>query len=129
MAPLKRLPDAEFEIMEVIWEQTGPVTANMIMEVMYRKDAKIRKAQTIHTLLTRLVERGAVNSEKNGKERYFTPLIKREEYLQFETQHFMKQYYSGSCFNLINTMYQGKELSNDDLEELIKWADEQRKRI
>lgn len=127
MTVQKRLPDAEFEVMEAVWQADSPATAGMIMEKLKNRDEKVRKTQTVHTLLARLEDRGFLTSEKKGKERFFTPLIERNEYLQFETRHFMQQYYSGSCFNLVNTMYQGRELSDDEIEELVKWANERRK--
>lgn len=41
------------------------------------------KAPTVISLMLRLVERGFLRTEKNGKERIYFPLIKKEEYLKF----------------------------------------------
>ncbi len=126
MTTIKRLPDAEFEIMQAAWQLEPPVTSNMLMEVLNRDGEKVWKPQTIHTLLGRLVDRGFLKTEKKGKERYFTPLIGRDQYLQFETRSFVKQYHNNSILNLVNTVYQGNSLSEDDIAELIKWADQRR---
>ena len=128
MVPIKKLPDAEFGIMKVIWQLEPPVTSGMIMDVLNRENEKVRKLQTVHTLLNRLVDRGFLRSEKKGKERLFTPLIDRDEYLQFETKKFVKLYHGGSLLNLVNTAYQGQELSSEEIAELVKWADERRER-
>jgi predicted transcriptional regulator len=112
--------------MQAAWQLEPPVTSNMLMEVLNRDGEKVWKPQTIHTLLGRLVDRGFLKTEKKGKERYFTPLIGRDQYLQFETRSFVKQYHNNSILNLVNTVYQGNSLSEDDIAELIKWADQRR---
>ena len=128
MITIKKLPDAEFEIMSIIWQLTPPVTTSMLMELLNKEKGKTWKLQTVHTLLSRLVERGFLKTEKLGKERFFAPLIGRGEYLQYETHNFVKQYYGGSRLNLINTLYQGEELNGDEIDELVKWVNNQRKK-
>ncbi len=121
---LKKLPDAEFDIMKVIWANEPPVTTTMIMEQLGKE--KEWKIQTVVSLMLRLVERGFLRSEKHGKERSYFPLINREEYLKFETGNFMKQYHDSSLFNLINTLYDDKALTDEDIDELLQWAKERR---
>jgi len=36
------------------------------------------------------VEKGFLSSEKQGKERFYSPLVEREEYLRQETGRFVK---------------------------------------
>ena len=50
----------------------------------------------------------------------------REDYLKFETGNFMKRYHDSSLFNLINTLYDDKALTDEDIDELLKWAKERR---
>ena len=64
--------------------------------------------------------------ERKGKEREYFPLVAREDYLKFETGNFMKQYHDNSLFNLINTLYDDKALTDEDIDELLKWAKERR---
>lgn len=122
MNTMKKLPDAEFEIMSAVWEFSSPVTIGMILEVLNRESEKAWKPQTIHTLLGRLIARGFLRTEKGGKERYYEPLIERDEYLQFETQNFVERYCGGSRLTLMNTMYQGDKMSDDDVTELLEWV-------
>ena len=76
MGVVKRLPDAEFEIMKVVWANQPPITTAMVMEQLGKE--KEWKAQTILTLMLRLVERGFLRTEKNGKERTYFSLISKE---------------------------------------------------
>lgn len=122
MEPLKKLPDAEFDIMKVIWANEPPMTTNAIMKQL----SKDWKAQTLISLLLRLVERGFLRTEKNGKERTYFPIVEREDYLQFETGNFMKQYHDSSFLKLVSTLYDGKAMTDADMDELAKWIKERR---
>lgn len=124
MEKIKKLPDAEFEIMKTVWSNEPPMTTTIIMEQLGKE--KEWKIQTVVSLMLRLVERGFLRSEKHGKERTYFPLVAKEDYLKFETGNFMKQYHDSSLFNLINTLYDGKALSDKDIDELLQWAKERR---
>lgn len=124
MEKMKKLPDAEFEIMKAVWANEPPMTTTIIMEQLGKE--KEWKIQTVVSLMLRLVERGFLRSEKHGKERTYFPLVDKEDYLKFETGNFMKQYHDSSLFNLINTLYDDKALSDEDIGELLQWAKERR---
>ena len=128
MTEIKKLPDAEFEVMKVIWHSEIPIVGNAIVEKLGVDTQKEWKLQTVHKLLSRLEERGFLRSEKTGKQRFFTPLIAEEDYLQYETQNFVKSHYQGSLLNMVNALYQGKNLEEKDLDELQAWLDERGKR-
>ncbi|MEK4148871.1 MULTISPECIES: BlaI/MecI/CopY family transcriptional regulator [Robertmurraya] len=84
------------------------------------------KAPTVISLMLRLVEKGFLRTEKNGKERTYFPLVDKEDYLKFETGNFMKLYHGNSFLSFVNTLYDGKQLNDDDIEELMKWVKERR---
>jgi predicted transcriptional regulator len=124
MNKLKKLPDTEFEIMKVVWANEPPITTGTVMEQLGNE--RRWKAPTVISLMLRLVEKGFLRTEKNGKERTYFPLITREDYLMFETGNFMKLYHENSFLSLVNTLYDGKRLSDSDIEELMKWVKERR---
>ncbi len=124
MEKMKKLPDAEFDIMKVVWANEPPMTTPVIMEQLGKE--KEWKIQTVVSLMLRLVERGFLRSEKHGKERTYYPLVSKEDYLKFETGNFMRQYHDSSLFNLINTLYDDEALTDEDIDDLLKWAKERR---
>lgn len=124
MNTIKKLPDAEFEIMKVVWSNAPPITTNMIMEQL-GKD-KDWKAQTILTLMARLVERGFLRTEKHGKERTYYTLIQEEDYLRFETRAFMARFHGNSFTSLITTLYEGEKVKDKNLDDLEKWIKDRR---
>lgn len=122
---MQKLPDAEFEVMKIAWANDPPITANIIMEQLGNR--KKWKAQTVNSLLLRLVKRGFLRTEKNGKERIYFPAVSREDYLKFETGNFLKQYHNNSFLNLVNTLYNDNSLTDEDIDELIRWLEERRR--
>ncbi len=124
MDTIKKLPDAEFEIMKVVWANDPPITTNIIMEQLGKE--KEWKAQTVITLLLRLVKRGFVKTEKVGKERSYFPIITKEDYLKFESSDFIKKFHENSFANLVTTLYNDKKIKDSDLDELLKWIMEKR---
>jgi len=120
---MKKLPDAEFNIMKVVWANEPPITTSMIMRQHGNKEGW--KLQTATSLLLRLVERGFLRTEKNGKERTFFPLVDRDDYLKFETEKFIEKFHDNSVFSFINTISGGVALKDDDIDELHKWMKEQ----
>lgn len=121
---MKKLPDAEFEVMKVVWANQPPITTQIVMEQLGKKNGW--KAQTAITLMLRLVERGFLRTEKKGKERMFYPLIGQDEYLKFETSEFMERFHGNSIAHLVATLYNGRKLKEEDLDELEKWLKEMR---
>jgi len=124
MEKMKKLPDAEFDIMKVVWANDPPITTNIIMRQL--GDEREWKAQTVISLMLRLVERGFLHTEKLSKERTYFPLVSKEDYLKFETGNFMKQFHDNSFLNLVNTLYEDKTLTDKDIDELLQWAKERR---
>ena len=116
---MKKLPDAEFEVMKKIWQNEPPVTTNILMNQLGNR--KGWKLQTLIVLLLRLVDRGFLRSEKDGKERTYYPLVDKEKYLEFETSSFIDRFHDHSIVSLVNTLYDGKELNSSDLDELSRW--------
>ena len=121
---MKKLPDAEFEVMKVVWANEPPITTNIIMQQLgFEREWK---AQTTISLLLRLVERGFLRTEKKGKERTYFPMVDKDDYLKFETGKFIQQVHNNSFLNLVTTMYEDKALTDEDIDELLEWAKERR---
>lgn len=118
----KRLPDAEFEIMDFIWDQEPPVTTSLLLEQIGKE--KGWKIQTVATLFARLTERGFLRIERGkGRERAFYPAITRDEYLQMETETFVHHYHKKSYASLLNALHRD-QLTDKDLDELAQWLND-----
>ena len=124
MPEYSRLPDAEFDVMQIIWSQPSPISSMQIAALTAPE--KKWKPQTVLTLLLRLTQRGFLSSEKQGKERMFTPLITQEDYLNQETGLFMRKFHKNSLTGLMNAFFSDKSPEEDDLQALEKWLKERK---
>ena len=83
MPKIKRLPDAELEIMNALWDADAPLTA---AELETALPGPPRARTTLLTLLARLEEKGCVNREKQGRGYLYTATLTRSEYLPAESK-------------------------------------------
>ena len=122
----QRLPDAEFDLMQTVWDQQPPVTTGQLMELIGHDRGW--KVQTMVTLLARLADRGFIRAERTGgRERAFYPLISREEYLRMETETFLDHYHKRSVSSLLAALA-GEKLTDSDLDELSDFIQRARER-
>jgi len=121
---MKKLPEAEFAVMNAMWATESPVTTAQLM----RKVGNERgwKQPALISLLNRLIERGFVSTEKTQKERNYFPLVQREEYLRFETEGFVQKYHGGSLTSLMASLVDTRTLTDEQVRELVRWAQQRR---
>lgn len=110
---MKRLPDAELEVMKVLWE-LGPDTSRS--EVEGGLAAFGWAANTVNTYLSRLADKGFVSVRREGKTNLYTPLVSREDYLSFDSRVVLDRLY-GSPKNFVAALARDG-LERGELEEL-----------
>jgi len=111
------ISEAELEIMKVLWLAAKPVNAQEVCELLTNREWKYT---TISTLLSRMVEKGAVTYEKKGKFYYYFPVIKEDEYKQVQTKNLVSKLYGGSVKNLAVSLLKTNYMSAEDIEEIKK---------
>ncbi len=112
---IRRLPDAEQEVMQAIWMCEAPVSRTDIEEILY-KDHPMAMT-TLLTLLTRLNEKGFISIEKVGRRSYYTPCIAREEYLASQSKTFFQKLCGGNVSIFANALCDSG-LSEEELKQL-----------
>ncbi|MFM1650735.1 BlaI/MecI/CopY family transcriptional regulator [Brevibacillus sp. B_LB10_24] len=118
---IKRLPDAELEIMLVIWEAGKQVSSSYILERLRGK----RKwaLATLMTVLARLVEKGFLRCEKEGRSNSYQAVISEAEYKQSEGKSTLEKLYGNSIQDMVMSLYNGKAIDKSDLAELRDFLD------
>lgn len=91
---IRRLPDAEQEVMQALWSCNPPAARTDIEEILFQTHPMAMT--TLLTLLTRLSERGFVKIEKEGRRSLYTPCISREEYLASQSKSFFEKLCGGN---------------------------------
>jgi BlaI family penicillinase repressor len=112
-----RITEAEWEVMAVVWDRT-PVAASTVVEVVERR--KQWTLATVRTLLRRLVNKGALQQESEGKRYIYTPLISMAECVRQESDSFLDRVLGRAPSEAILHLVKQADLSREDIQELRK---------
>lgn len=107
--------DGELEIMKVIWQKCGEVSTGEITKAVEERGWK---RTTISTFLSRLVEKGALASEKKGNNYYYTALISKRDYLTVRTKNLITTLFDGSAKQLCAHLFEDGSLTDKEIDEL-----------
>jgi BlaI family penicillinase repressor len=121
MTNFQKLSKTEMEVMQIIWASDHPMTSGELLDIFARNKGKEWKGQTIATFLARLVEKGVLTSIKQGWANIYEPRMSPEEYRSQEAKSLLETLYEGSVKNFLATLYDGKELTKDEITELRRW--------
>jgi BlaI family penicillinase repressor len=125
MPKLPSISDAEWEVMHVVWER-GTATAQEVHEALDR--GRRWSPRTVKTLLSRLVKKGALQFEVDGKRYLYRPRVSREQCVRAESRSFADRVLGGSASPLIATFLRESKLSAREIEELRALLDEKARR-
>lgn len=119
---IQKLPDSELDVMIALWNGHQEMTRSEIEEFVNQK--KKLAPTTILTLLSRLEKKNFVSVKKEGKANLYSALVTQEEYQQQEGKHVLEKLYDNSLKNFVATLYQGKQIDQNDIEELESFLQE-----
>ncbi|MEL7231731.1 MAG: BlaI/MecI/CopY family transcriptional regulator [Pseudomonadota bacterium] len=106
---------SELEIMKVIWKLPGIGASEIADALEDRKDWNIR---TIKTLLARLVEKGALETQQEGRRYLYRPLIDQNDYRTSAAGQFVDRVFGGRAAPLVAHLADARGLTDQDIEEL-----------
>ena len=110
-----KITDAEWEVMRVVWAH-GSVTSREIIEIL---ESKMQwKAPTIKTLIGRLVEKGALNTEQEGRKYIYSANIEEREAVGSFTNDIFDRICRKNVGNVIASIIKDHTLSFDDIQRL-----------
>ena len=116
------ISEAEYQVMKSIWSADIPLNTNEVVERL--EVFTSWKPKTIHTLLSRLVKKGALQYKKDGRVFVYTPLVKESDILAKENDNFLNRFYDGALDSMIVNLLEQDKLSDDDILALRKILDE-----
>lgn len=115
MKTLPQISEAEFEVMKIVWKDapisTNEVTAQLSQTTNWRP-------KTIQTLLKRLVNKGAISYEKQGRVFVYSPVVMEEEYVSQKSSSFLNRYYGGNITALVSSYLENDKLTDTDINTL-----------
>lgn len=118
---IRRLPDAELEVMQAIWACEPPVARTDINEIL--KDTHPMALTTLLTVLTRLSEKGFIKIEKVGRSARYIPLVTQEDYLAEQSKRFFEKLCGGSLSTFATALC-NSGLTKEEIAQLRALMDE-----
>lgn len=110
-----QITPAELEIMKVLWKQPGLGASDIADALENSKDWNIR---TIKTLLSRLVEKGALSIEQDGRRYLYSPAVEKKAYQKNAAGQFVDRLFGGRAAPLVAQLADARGLTDTDIEEL-----------
>ncbi len=111
----ERISDAEHTVMEVLWAD-APLTANAVADRL--SDSQNWTLPTIKTLLSRLVSKGALDTEADGRRFLYRPAIERTAYVSGESKRLVDRLFGGRLTPLVAQFAEAEALTADDIAEI-----------
>ena len=117
---IQQVSDSELELMKIVWANGGRALYAHIMEKLSEAGRTWQK-NTVITLLSRLVEKGLLKTNKIGRRNEYTAVVTEEDYQADQAQAFLNKLYDGDARELVSTLIQREMLSARDYEELKRF--------
>lgn len=112
---IRKLPDSELEVMQILWELEPPVPRAAVEREMQKRRPLAQT--TLLTLLARLADKGFVRAEKRGRSSFYTPQIPRNDYLAAQSRRFIDTICGGSLSAFASALCDSG-LTREELDEL-----------
>ncbi len=119
----QQISDSELELMKIVWANGGTALYAHIMEELTRLGYTWQK-NTVITLLSRLVEKGLLQTSKLGRRNEYTAIVTEAAYQAAQTRTFLDKLYAGSAKGLVATLIQTDLLSAEDYAQLKSFWEE-----
>ncbi len=112
---MSTISDAESQIMRTLWER-HPLTADDILAALPAEDGW--QLGTVKTLLNRMLNKGALKAERDGRRYLYEPLVAREDWEQGESLGLLDRVFGGRLSPLVAHFSAQRKLSPEDAEAL-----------
>jgi predicted transcriptional regulator len=115
------ISEAESRVMEVLWKQAPQGTENHATALHGNTGWH---ENTVRTLLNRLIRKGAVRAEREGRRYLYSPVLKREQWQSHESRSLLDRVFGGKVAPLLVHFSRNERLSAKDVAELRKLVDQ-----
>ncbi|KTE25156.1 MULTISPECIES: BlaI/MecI/CopY family transcriptional regulator [unclassified Sphingopyxis] len=111
----ERASDSEMQVLSALWDEAPQTAADLTQRI-----GKINgwTQATVKTLLSRLVQKGAVTAEADGRRYLYSPAVERADAVGEESQRFVDRLFGGRVSPLIAHLAEREALSDTDIAEI-----------
>ncbi len=113
----KQISIAESKVMETLW-RAHPLSAEDVTNGVAAEQNW--SVGTVKSLLNRLLSKGAISAEKDGRRYLYSPVLSHDDYITHEGQGVLDRLFDGRVSALLTHFSQHEKLSGEDIAELKK---------
>ena len=112
----ERISEAELAVMEALWASPVPLTAQDVHDRI--GDARDWSDRTVKTMLGRLLAKGVLAQEEDGRRYLYRPAVERDAYVAGESRRLVDRLFGGRAAPLVAHLAEGDGLTPQDIAEL-----------
>lgn len=109
------ISDAEAMVMEVLWQRHPAAAEDVVTALSGRADWA---EPTVKTLLNRLLNKGAIRADKEGRRYLYSPVLSREAWVGQQSSGMVERLFGGRVAPLVAHFSEHGKLSAADIAEL-----------
>lgn len=117
------ISESEWAVMKIIWSEPPKTLQDILGSLKHTGWS----TTTIQTYLARLVKKGALATERQGKRYLYYPAVSERDCQLAESRTFLNRIYDGSLSQMVKGFVKSGSLSQEEWEELKNLIDSQEK--
>lgn len=111
---MKQISKSEQVVMEILWTHSPMGAAEIAQNIT----SEIWSIKTLKTLLSRLVQKGILSTQLDGRRYLYTPRLSKEAYGAHVLDGLSQNFYGGRTASLFLHLTKSKNLSDADIDEI-----------
>lgn len=111
----ERISEAEHEVMEVLWREAPLGAAEVAERIEADRGWSIN---TVKTMLSRLLAKGVLAHEEEGRRYLYRPAVSREEFVTRESRRLLDRMFGGRLTPLVAHLAERDDLTAADIAEI-----------
>lgn len=115
------ISNAETLVMEVLWNR-HPLSADEVVSALLKQTDW--QEPTVRTLLNRLLKKGAISAERDGRRYLYRPVLERTDYVHAESKSLIDRFFNGRLSPLVAQFSSRQKLRKKDIAELKRLIEE-----
>lgn len=121
MEHIPTVSEAESVVMAVLWRSSPLTTEDVVTALKSQQDWQ---EPTIKTLLNRLLKKGAISAQRDGRRYLYSPVLQREQWLSSESKGLLDRLFGGRVAPFVAHFSKQRKLTKKDLGELKRLIEE-----
>lgn len=121
MPPLPPISESEWDVMNVLWSADAPLAANEVVARL--SGVRDWSPRTVKTLLNRLINKGALAYEEQGKRYLYRPRVPRDQCVREETRSFLSRVFANAPGPMLLQFVAQAKLTPEEVEALKRLLD------